>query len=187
MDGGRFQKMRTKIIQEVEELLEFLGDSITEEKSFASPVLRKLYLTNFRKILPAQTPDGKVRGILFCNQDTGEVKSYLFCVHFPEKGEVYCVVKNYLDFLAVKSVAEKFGFVPVLTAGPIETTAKIWKMEGYKVDRPGYGKFIVLPVAGNGELWKYRVEGVLEDKLFELMEQADQLTDDLLRLRSELR
>lgn len=166
-------------IKEVERILEITKGTITEEVSFASPVLRRFYLEGYTTVLPARAPDRKTRGLLFCSPLTGKVKFYLFAVHVGDgEGDSYLVVKNYLDFVAASEVAEEFGVIPVLTAASISRTARIFDMSGYKVGNPDYGRFLVLP-AEDGQLWEMRRSSParFKERFLELVEYAGELSD----------
>lgn len=170
----------------LEELLNVIGGELSEKNSLLSPVLRKQYVEGYVKVLPANTPDGKVRGVLFCHPGTGKVRFYGFSVHFrlPLK-ETCIVVKNYLDYVAVSSLSEELEFTPVLTAGPVGLTSLIWNLSGYKVDRPDYGRFFVLPVEEQAGLWKAYLQGPqsFKERLLDLIDAAADLDEELHGIR----
>jgi len=172
------------------DLLSKIGGELTYENSFLSPVVRNYYLQGYRKVLPANTPDGKVRGVLFCHPETGEVRHYLFSVHFGRttRDGVFFVVKNYLDFLAVSALSDELNFVPVLTSGPIGLTTLIWNLEGLKVDKPDYERYVVIPVEEKRGLWRLYSESPssFEERLLELIREAEEIDDVIDQLRSSL-
>jgi len=126
----------------------------------------------------------KLRGLLFCSRDSGKVKPYLFSVHVGDgKGDQFLVVKNYLDFVAVSVLSDELCLVPVLTATSIGRTARIFRMEGWKVGAPDYGRFYVLP-AENGQLWEeYRNSPHRwGEKLLKLLDSAVEIAELRLEL-----
>jgi len=173
-------------VEEVRKILDATGAFISEEVSFTSPVLRRLYLQGYKAVLPARAPDRKLRGLLFCSPLTGAVRFYLFAVHVGEgEGDSYLVVRNYLDYLAVSEIAEEFGIVPVLTGTSIGRTARIFEMTGYKVGSPDYGRFLLLPVE-DGQLWEMKRSspGRFKERFLELVEAAGELSDEKARIEN---
>lgn len=93
-------------------------------------------------------------------------------------------MKSYLDFVAVKEVSGEIGVNPVLAAASIEEAAVRYDLEGFKVDRPVYGRFLLLPVEEFGGLWKMKLKypKTFRYRLLRLMEQAAELENEFLRL-----
>ena len=169
------------------EVLEKTGGVLTAENSFLSPVLRGYYLRGYRVILPGNIPEGDVKGLLFCRPDDGQVAYYDLGVHFASfrKDSPSVIVKNYLDFVALRGIAEEVGINPVLVAVSLGELARSYNLFGFKVDRPDYGKFLVLPVEEKGGLWKLREDSpsAFKEKLLALVDAANELDEELLQLR----
>lgn|GEM_PF-3800523 len=167
-------------------VIEKTGGVLSQENSLIFPVLRNYYLRGYRVILPANLPSGEVKGLLFCRPMDGKVSGYNFWVHFrlPFR-EVCVVVKNYLDFIALSEIADELEFTPVLTAGSIRITSRIWNLRGFKVDRPDYGRFLVLPVEERGGLWKLKERNPsrFRERFLDLIESASELDEDLMQFR----
>lgn len=171
----------------LEKILSVTNGHLNAENSLVFPLLRRYYLKGYRVVLPGNTPDGTVRGLLFCRPSDGKVSFHLYGVHFHQPFRKDCpviVVKSYLDFVAVKEVSGEIGVNPVLAAASIEEAAVRYDLEGFKVDRPVYGRFLLLPVEEFGGLWKMKLKypKTFRYRLLRLMEQAAELENEFLRL-----